>query len=57
MPNIQIKTNPTGRSPENKYFFGNRSIAVDLSRPQYNRIGKEKDFIEGEYEDKDDKNI
>ena len=46
MPNIQIKTNPTGRSPENKYFFGNRSIAVDLSRPQYNRIGKEKDFIE-----------
>ena len=46
MPNIQIKTNPTGRSPENKYFFGNRSIAVDLSRPQYYRIGKEKDFIE-----------
>tara|TARA_Y100000356_G_C11240706_1_gene280755 strand:+ start:198 stop:1397 length:1200 start_codon:yes stop_codon:yes gene_type:complete len=46
MPNIQIKTNPTGRSPENKYFFGNRSIAVDLSRPQYNRIGKEKDFID-----------
>ena len=46
MPNISIKTNPTGRSPKNKYFFGNRSIAVDLSRPQYNRIGKEKDFIE-----------
>ena len=45
MPNIQIKTNPTGRSPENKYFFGNRSIAVDLSRPQYNRIGKEKRCI------------
>ena len=46
MPNIQIKTNPTGRSPENKYFFGNRSIAVDLCRPQYNIIGKEKDVIE-----------
>ena len=46
MPNISIKTNPTGRSPENNYFFGNRSIAVDLSRPQYNRIGKGKDFIE-----------
>ena len=46
MPNISIKTNPTGRSPENKYFFGNRSIAVDLSRPEYNRVGKEQDFAE-----------
>ena len=50
MPNISIKTNPTGRSPENKYFFGNRSIAVDLSRPEYNRVGKEQDFAEFEEE-------
>jgi len=50
MPNLKIKTNPTGRSPENKYFFGNRSMAVDLSRPQYNRIGNAKDFVELEEE-------
>lgn len=50
MPNININTSPTGRSPENKYFFGNRSIAVDLSRPEYNRIGKEEDFVKFEQE-------
>ena len=46
MPNISIQTNPTGRSPENKYFFGDRSKHVDLTRPQYNRIGDEKEFTE-----------
>lgn len=25
MTNINIKTNPTGRSPENKYFFGEKN--------------------------------
>ena len=46
MPNISIQTNPTGRSPENKYFFGSRSEHIDLTRPQYNRIGNEKEFTE-----------
>ena len=44
MPNISIQTNPTGRSPENKYFFGTRSEHIDLTRPQYNRIGDEQEF-------------
>ena len=44
MPNISITTNPTGRSPENKFFFGDRSKHIDLTRPQYNRIGKEEDY-------------
>jgi len=46
VPNISIQTNPTGRSPENKYFFGSRSEHIDLTRPQYNRIGNEKEFTE-----------
>ena len=25
MPNIEIVTSPTGRSPENKYFFGTKT--------------------------------
>lgn len=50
MPNITITTKPTGRSPENKYFFGNRTRKLDLSRPKYNKIGRELDFWEF-YED------
>jgi len=44
MPNINITTHPTGRSPENKYFFGERTRCLDLSRPKFNKIGKEEDF-------------
>lgn len=44
MPNIEITTSPTGRSPENKYFFGSRTSELDLSRPKYNKIGKVADF-------------
>ena len=43
--NFSIKTNPTGRSPENKYFFGERAQHVDLTRPQYNRVGNEEEFV------------
>ena len=50
MPNIEITTKPTGRSPENKIFFGNKTSKLDLSRPKYNKIGKELDFWEF-YED------
>ena len=46
MPNINITTVPTGRSPENKYFFGNRTRDLDLSRPKYNKIGREVDYWE-----------
>ena len=42
--NINITTHPTGRSPENKYFFGHRTEALDLTRPKYNKIGNEQDF-------------
>ena len=44
MPNINITTHPTGRSPENKYFFGKQAQDLDLSRPKFNKIGKEEDF-------------
>lgn len=44
MANIEITTNPTGRSPENKYFFGNKTDLLDLTRPKYNKIGEEDDF-------------
>lgn len=46
MPNISIKTNPTGRSPENKYFFGQATKHLDLSRPKYNKIGEQSDYDE-----------
>lgn len=42
--NISIITQPTGRSPENKWFFGERTSALDLTRPKYNKIGREQDF-------------
>ncbi len=38
MPNIQITTHPTGRSPDKKYFFGERAKDLDFSRPKYNKI-------------------
>jgi|TARA_B100000085_G_scaffold284836_1_gene318981 phosphoenolpyruvate carboxykinase (ATP) len=44
MANHNILTFPQGRSPENKYFFGERSEHLDLTRPQYNKIGQEEDF-------------
>jgi len=53
MPNIEITTKPTGRSPENKFFFGNKSRLLDLNRPKYNKIGKEADYWEF-FEDLDD---
>ena len=46
MSNISIETFPTGRSPENKYFFGEQTKHLDLSRPKYNKIGREEDFQE-----------
>ena len=45
MTNIKITTHPTGRSPENKYFFGERTRCLDLTRPKFNKIGKEEDFM------------
>ena len=42
--NISITTDPKGRSPENKWFFGHRTAELDLTRPKYNRIGEEQDF-------------
>jgi len=53
MPNIEITTKPTGRSPENKVHFGNRSNLLDMTRPKYNKIGEEKYFWEF-YEDLND---
>ena len=53
MPNIEITTKPTGRSPENKIHFGNRSNLLDMTRPKYNKIGEEKNFWEF-YEDLND---
>ena len=44
MTNISITTHPTGRSPENKYFFGEQTKQLDLSRPKFNKIGVEADF-------------
>jgi phosphoenolpyruvate carboxykinase (ATP) len=44
MPNIEIATSPTGRSPENKFFFGEATKHLDLTRPKYNKIGLESDY-------------
>jgi phosphoenolpyruvate carboxykinase (ATP) len=46
MPNIEITTNPTGRSPENKYHFGTLTRELDKSRPKYYKIGDEADYYE-----------
>ena len=53
MPNIEITTKPTGRSPESKVHFGNRTNLLDMSRPKYNKIGKDLnywEFFEGKKE-------
>ena len=42
--NIDITTHPTGRSPENKLFFGHKTKCLDMSRPKYHKIGEEQDF-------------
>ena len=39
MTNINITTNPTGRSPENKYFFGEATSELCKERPKYCKIG------------------
>lgn len=44
MANITISTDPTGRSPENKYFFGHKTKCLDMSRPKYHKIGEQADF-------------
>lgn len=44
MPNVEISTVPTGRSPDNKYYFGELTSELDLTRPKYNKIGKDEDF-------------
>ena len=46
MTNISITTSPTGRSPDKKYFFGEQTKDLDLSRPKFNKIGKGKDFAD-----------
>ena len=46
MPNIEITTKPTGRSPESKVHFGNRTNLLDMSRPKYNKIGKDLNYWE-----------
>ena len=43
MTNISITTRPTGRSPDNKYFFGEKTRCLDLSRPKFNKVGKQED--------------
>ena len=44
--NLEITTNPSGRSPENKVHYGNRTRYLDLSRPKYNKVGKDLDYWE-----------
>lgn len=44
MPNIEITTSPTGRSPENKFYFGEMTKELDKSRLKYNRVGDEVDY-------------
>lgn len=46
MPNIEITTKPTGRSPERKVHYGSRTMKLDLTRPKYNKIGEERYFWE-----------
>ena len=46
MPNIEITTKPTGRSPESKVHFGNRTNLLDMSRPKYNKIGQDLNYWE-----------
>jgi len=44
MPNYNITTVPSGRSPEHKYFFGSKTEQLDKNRPNYCKVGKDEDF-------------
>ena len=44
MENINIKTNPTGRSPKGKWYFGKNTSKLDRDRPNECQIGNESDF-------------
>jgi phosphoenolpyruvate carboxykinase (ATP) len=44
MPNYNITTVPSGRSPEHKLFFGEATRELCTHRPQYCKIGEEHDF-------------
>ena len=46
MTNINITTSPTGRSPENKYFFGEKTKCLDKTRPKYYKVGEMEDFLQ-----------
>ena len=45
MTNINITTNPTGRSPENKYFFGEATSELCTERSKYCKIGNMDDYL------------
>ena len=45
MTNINITTEPTGRSPENKYFFGEATSELCKERPKYCKIGNMDDYL------------
>lgn len=44
MTNINITTTPTGRSPENKYFFGESTNELCTKRPKYYKTGDLNDY-------------
>ena len=44
MPNYNITTVPSGRSPEHKYFFGEATKELCTKRPNYCKVGEENDF-------------
>lgn len=44
MPNYNITTVPSGRSPEHKRFFGEATRELCTHRPLYCKIGEEHDF-------------
>ena len=39
MENLNLKTNPTGRSPKGKFYFGERSVLLDKDREKDCQIG------------------
>ena len=45
MANISITTNPTGRSPDNKYFFGKATSELCKERPKYCKVGDMDDYL------------
>ena len=45
MTNINITTNPTGRSPENKYFFGDATSELCTERSKYCKVGNMDDYL------------